>query len=139
MRTKLFLSALILVSFQCNQRNKKSALQGTWKIDSVYSFYNGFGYTKYDVEEQPLRHYLADRKLMMTRGEEKRFFIYALEGDSLIHRDADKKFLERFFVERLDGHNLVLRKELQPVFQGNNQRRYEIRYFSKVEGYPGKE
>ena len=52
---------------------------------------------KYDVDEQPLRHYQADGKLMMTLGEEKRFFLYTLKRDSLTYRDADKKFLEQFF------------------------------------------
>ncbi len=134
MNTKLLLVGLTcLVIFRCSHKDKESLILGAWKIDSVYSFYNGFGYTKYDVEEQPLRHYMQDGKLIMTRDKESRTFFYRIQNnDSLMHLDQEAKDIEKFLIVKLEKEKLVLRKELSPIFKGNNQQRYELRFFSKV-------
>jgi hypothetical protein len=70
----------------------------------------------------------------MTRGNEFRFFLYELHTqDTLVHRRLDAKIFEKFLILKLDEDQLVLKKDLSPLFKGNNQERYEIRYFSSVE------
>jgi hypothetical protein len=69
----------------------------------------------------------------MTRGTEFRFFFYEMPAsDSLSHRSLDKKLLSKYQVVRLDAEHMVLRKEMQPVFPGKGQVRYELRYFSRI-------
>jgi len=124
---------LIILLVRCVPADKSSVIQGTWKMDSLYTYYNGFGLTKYDFEEQPLRHYQANGKLMMTRGEESRLFSYKVQNnDSLIHFNLNEKILDQFLIISLDQDQLILKKNVLPVFPGNNQERYEVRYFSKV-------
>jgi len=113
--------------------DKRELLQGSWKIDSVHSYYNGFGYTRTDTEEEPLQHYQPDGRLRMTREAEFRFFIYEMPtSDSLVHRSLDKKMLSKYQIVQLDPERMVLKKELQPVFPGKGQVRYELRYFSRI-------
>ena len=124
--------ALLAILTDCNPGNH-TLLQGTWKIDSVYSYYNGFGFTRHEVEEEPLLHYKPEGNLTMTRGNETRSFFYEIpNGDTLIHRKSDKGILEKFIIVKLDKDRLILKREMRPVFGGINQERMELRYFSRV-------
>jgi hypothetical protein len=133
MKVRFSLLALAILLQQCAQTDKNALLQGAWRTDSVYTYYNGFGFTKRDLEEEPLRHYQADGKLMMTRDKEFRFFSYRIQNnDSLIHLNPKVKTVEKFLIIDLDHNRMILRKELRPLFQGPSQQRYEIRYLSRV-------
>jgi hypothetical protein len=88
---------------------------------------------KYDFEEEPLRNYASDGKLVMTRGPESRTFLYVIQNnDSLFHRRPDGTLIEKFLIMKIDGTNLVLRKELPPVFPGEGQERYLVIYSSRA-------
>lgn len=129
---KTFLMVSIILLASCSS-DKRKLLQGSWHVDSVYSFYNGFGYMRKDLDEEPLQHYQADGRLRMTRGTEFRFFLYEMPtSDSLIQRSLEKRRMGKFLIVKLDQDQLVLRKEMPFVFPGNNQSRYELRYFSRV-------
>jgi len=124
---------VFVILLACCAPDKRELLQGSWKIDSVYSFYNGFGFTRTDTEEEPLQHYQPDGRLRMTREAEFRFFLYEMPtSDSLVHRSLDKKMLSKYQVVKLDHERMVLRKEMQPVFPGKGQVRYELKYFSRI-------
>ncbi len=131
MKTKLILAGFVFFLMQCTSDNKTTVL-GNWEVDSVYTYYNGFGFTRKDVEEEPLLEYQQDGKLKMTKGNESRFFLFELSSqDTLLHRNRDGKIFEKFCIQKLNENQLVLRKEMHPVFKGNNQKRYEIRYLAK--------
>lgn len=120
---------------QCNQHkaNHKDLVLATWRTDSVYTFYNGFGFMYRDFDEEPLHRYEDDGSLKMLRGNESRTFLYTLpHEDTLVHRNQKRKSYEKFFILQLDEARLVLKKQMKPVFEGRNQERYEIRYLSKV-------
>jgi len=132
MKAKLVLVVLIFLLVQCNNRKKSESLVGNWKVDSIYTYYNGFTFTRKDVTDQPLLGYQPDGKLMMSMNNESRFFTYELSAqDTLVHRNADEKILDKFVVLKLDAQHLIVRKETPPLFKGNNQVRYEVRYLSK--------
>jgi hypothetical protein len=115
------------------RKDSSKWIEGTWKIDSIYTYYNGYGFTRHDVHEEPVHHYQPDGRLRMTKEKEFRFFFYDLpDEDTLVYRKLDKEMLEKFFIVKIDQRQLVLRKERPPVFGGGNQERYEIKYFSKV-------
>ena len=64
---KFALNVLILVILVtgCKQAIDPVELIGTWKKDSVYRYYNGYGYTTSDFDEEPLHEYLPDQVLKM--------------------------------------------------------------------------
>ena len=134
MISRFFLMGIVgLLTLSCSPKDKKTVLLGSWKMDSVYTYDNGFGFTKRDLEEEPLHHYEQDGKLKMTREEEFRWFGYDLvQPDTLIFRDLKNKMLDKFLILRLSNEQLVLKKQKAPVFPGPGQERYEIRYFSKL-------
>ena len=132
MKKRIVISVLILITIQCCSVDKKSSIIGSWKVDSIYTYYNGFDFTRQDVADEPILHYEADGQLKMTKQEESRSFLFDISAhDTLIHRSLDNKVFDKFFIENLDGKQLILRKELNPVFKGARQERYEIKFLSK--------
>ncbi len=132
MKAKLVLIVLAFLLFQCSSRTNSELLVGDWQVDSISTYYNGFTFMRKDVADQPLLGYQPDGKLMMTKSNESRFFTYELSTlDTLIHRNKEDRILDKFILLKLDEHQLILRKETPPLFKGNNQVRYEVRYLSK--------
>ena len=130
MRVKLILAGVVFLTIACDTTDKSSII-GTWKVDSIYTYYNGFTFTRKDIEDEPLLEYQSDGRLKMTKGRESRFFLFDSIEDTLFHRNLDHGMLEKFLIQKLNGNQLALRKEMRPVFTGKNQERYEIRYLSK--------
>ena len=131
MKMKLVVAAIAFLAIRCGASDKKSSIIGRWKVDSIYTYYNGFTFTRKDIEDEPLLEYQFDGRLKMTKGKEFRFFLFDMStADTLFHRDLDHKVIDKFLVRELNADQLILRKEMRPVFKGNNQRRYEIRYLS---------
>ncbi|MBA4057188.1 MAG: hypothetical protein C0490_20920 [Marivirga sp.] len=128
-------SILLLSSFfvlQCSPADKKTSIQGTWKVDSICTYYNGFTFTRKDIAEEPILEYQEDGKLKMSKGNESRLFSFEITPhDTLYHRTVDQTVLEKFSIQEVNIDQLILRKDLSPVFKGINQQRYETRYYSK--------
>lgn len=123
----------MLVSFSSCSNRDPADLHGSWRLDSIYNFYNGFGHTNLDVDHFPLLHYQPDGQLRMTKGQESRYFLYEVHPpDTVTHKTPDGMIMERSIIVSVHSTHLVLKKELSPVFQGKNQHRYEIKYFSRV-------
>lgn len=132
MKKSIAVSALILITLQCCTVDKKSSIIGSWRVDSIYTFYNGFDFTRQDVADEPILHYDAGGQLRMTKQEESRSFLFDISvQDTLLHRTLDNKVFDKFFIQKLDRKQLVLRKDLRPVFKGVQQERYEIKFLSK--------
>lgn len=113
-------------------RPNPADLQGTWKIDSITTFYNGFTTTTAAAGDEPLQHYEPGGRLRMTKGTEFRYFLYELHRDTLAHLTTEHKPIEIFTIVRLDQSRLVLHMEKKPLFKEKNQRRYETRFFSRM-------
>ena len=127
-----FSALLICITFllsQCKTSNVAD-LHGTWKVDSVYSFYNGFDMT--NAVQEPFYHFQTDGRLRMTQDLEYRYFKYTLHGDSLTYSTLEDKRIDGLLIVALDEDHLVLKKDKSLLFKGGNQQRYEIKYFSKV-------
>ncbi len=112
-------------------RDRNLLLQGTWKVDSVYSFYNGFTNVEKDVIDLEEYTYLPDGNVDVTWHGSTKSWKYQLVGsDSLVYFE-DQREVSRYSVLSFHQRRLVLRKELSPIFGGKGQDRYEIRFFSK--------
>ena len=124
---------MCMAFFRCSNRESKYSLEGTWRMDSVYSYYNGFAFTRKDIYDEPLQRYEPGGSLIMTLGKESRTFYFSMPvQDSVVHLAPDKSVLDKFAIVKLDNDILALKKSLNPVFNGPQQERYEVRYFSKV-------
>jgi hypothetical protein len=124
---------LIPMLVACSTRNRPEKLQGSWKVDSVYTYYNGFGFTRNDVEKDPFYHYLPGGKAFMTLELDSQYIQYEFpHPDTLVLRSAAGRTFTTGYIEMLDRDRLVLRIIKNPLFKGGHQERYEIRYFSKL-------
>jgi hypothetical protein len=129
--TRLLSIASVLFAVACSPTDHEPLPLGMWKIDSIYTHYNGFNFTRKDVTDEPYVEYLPEGKLKMSKGKESRYFSYEVKTDSLFHYLDHAT--EKFVINRSDKKHLVLRRDLRPLFKEANQVRYEIRFFSKVE------
>jgi hypothetical protein len=133
MKAGIIAYGVCMILMSCSRNNRQRTLEGTWRMDSVYSYYNGFTFTRKDIYDEPLQRYQPDGSLIMTLKAESRTFYFSIPvQDSLIHLTPDKSVLEKFLIVRLDNDILALKRSLNPVFKGPQQERYEVRYFSKV-------
>lgn len=127
------LSIIIAMLSLAACRPNPTDLQGTWKIDSITTFYNGFTMTTAAAGDEPIQHYEPEGRLRMTKGTEFRYFLYELRSDTLTHLTTEHNRIETFTIVELDQNRLVLQMEKKPLFKERNQRRYETRFFSRVE------
>jgi hypothetical protein len=128
MKNKLLVVMIAVMCSHCQW--EKSDLHGTWKLDSVYTYYNGFDMTS--PGKEPLYHFQDDGRLRMTQGTEFRFFIYEVENDSLSYHTLDDQLIDAFEILDIDDNKLILKKEKKVLFTEKNQERFEIKYFSRV-------
>ena len=130
MKLNMLIILLLLLTAQCRTRDAHR-LEGTWQVDSVYSFYNGFDMTS--PGQEPLYHFQPDGRLRMTKDKEFRYFIYKVQGDSLIYTTSDDRRVDGLLILEVNDQQLVLKKAKSVLFKGDNQERYEIKYLSKVD------
>jgi len=134
-RNRTWLLTLLIFS-GCNPpvfRQERNVV-GTWKIDSMFNYVNGFTEMNNIADEHwSMFQYSADGVLAERKfGLKKDYRYQFVAADSLIYTDSSGALLSGFKVLRLDGKQLVLKKMHKPFLSGKNQELYEIRFFSKV-------
>lgn len=106
---------------------------GAWKVDSVYSFYNGFSYWDKDEGADWATYvYHEDGKMDEVKFDNPRHYRYLLSQDTLYWESLSETGGGWFRVLELSPQKMVLRKEKAPMFGDEKEERYEIRFFSKV-------
>ena len=117
----------------CREGHDTHDLVGRWQVDSIYTYYNGFAYMTTDNFTPTTYTYNEDGTLQEEKLGGARIIYYRLTAsDSLIYESADRTILGRYHIQKLDQNQLVLAKTKEPLFEGSGQRRYEIRFFSKL-------
>lgn len=127
-----FLGSILFTLVFCDStQSRKKILVGAWKTDSTFMFYNGFSQSQYKEGADWATHlYHADGKVEEQKFGTSRKHRYDLQADTLIWFDANEG--QRFLILELQPKRMVLKKSKPPLFPGENQERYEIRYFSKI-------
>ncbi|MDP4712424.1 MAG: lipocalin family protein [Saprospiraceae bacterium] len=129
-----FVLILLMASNACQQSYRQEQLYGTWQVDSVYAFYNGFGYWQYEDGYDWANYvYLPDGRLEEVKYDNPRYFRYQLSGDTLFWESLEEAQGGVFKVLSLQRDNMVLRKDKPSMFGNPNEERYEIRFFSRRE------
>ncbi len=123
---------MVVILFACNDK-RSLILSGTWEVDSIYSFYNNFGFTQTDTQNEPRYTFVGNDTVRLTIGEESRNFLYVLpHPDTLIIKNPAGEYRSVFCIVGIDKDKLKLREEKRLLFPGNNQERYAIHFLSKV-------
>lgn len=120
------------ISFSCNSGVDQKKLQGAWKIDSLYDFYNGFTYMNRNPQPAEVHVYKGEHTMLRRGMGHERPYYYSIEGNQLMISDTLGAPASPHIVLRLDSNQLVLKKESAPLFPGEKQVRYVIRYFTKI-------
>jgi len=136
MKRPLYYITLIVFLFivpACHEGYEQQDLLGKWEIDSIYTYYNGFSYMSTDNFIPATYTYREEGTLEEEKLGGARTIYYRLTApDSLIYESADRTVLGRYRIQKLDQNQLVLAKDKEPLFEGNGQHRYEVRFFSKL-------
>lgn len=131
--------SILLISFltlsACRQTFQPEDLIGAWKVDSTYSYYNGFDYlqTK-DGGDWATYWYESNGQMKEIKyGSYQTYLYHFRESDSLSVRPASGGMPSNFQILFLNANRLVLKKSKKPTFPGGKQTRYEIRYLSRTD------
>ncbi|MBX3255520.1 MAG: hypothetical protein KF862_15370 [Chitinophagaceae bacterium] len=126
---------LTLTLQQCKRADVRSAITGTtWQTDSIYDYYNGFGYMNRTPYPKEIFRYRKDSIATHEGMDRELLFYYSTTDTSIVLRDMQGNLVSDFKILQLTDKNMVLKKNRDFIFPGKNQERYEIRYFSKLDG-----
>lgn len=130
-----YICILFLITMQyCKRAGVRPAINGTsWQVDSIYDYYNGFGYMNRTPYPKEIFRYRKDSIATHEGMDRQLLFHYATTDTSIILRDMQGNLVSDFKILELTEDKLVLKKTKSPIFPGKNQERYEIRYFSKLD------
>jgi hypothetical protein len=129
----LFISGLFAaIFFSSCQSDAQAYLPGSWRIDSVYDYYNGFSYTNLNPTPREVYDYRKDSTVLRKGMGEQLLYRYSL-NDSTLAIIASGRQIDQFTIIHIDEALLVLKKDKRFLFPGNKQQRYEVRYFTKIE------
>lgn len=125
--------AMVLICYSCAS-DPEELLLGTWQVDSVYSYYNGFDIWEYEKGMDWADYeYTPDGKMKEIKFGTFRAYRYRLSGDSLFWISESEPKAGWFEIIDLRPDYLVLKRVKAPLFEGKSQERYEIRFFSRID------
>ena len=124
-------SISIILLFSC-QSPKEINLEGAWRLDSVYDFYNGFAFMNRKPSPSEVHVYRGDSTVLRRgMGFEKKYF-YSLEKINLSIKNKLNSKGSKHIVIKADSTGLILKNILPEIFPGKKQERYEIRFFTRI-------
>jgi hypothetical protein len=128
----LVITVLSVVVLSCKSTVDKKALHGAWRMDSLYDYYNGFSFMNRNPQPAEVHVYKGDHTMLRRGLGHEREYYYAIEGKNLVISDTLGAPEANHILLKLDSTQLVLKKENRPLFPGENQVKYQIRFFTKI-------
>ncbi|MEO1010063.1 MAG: hypothetical protein AAFX53_02080 [Bacteroidota bacterium] len=128
-------SLLVLgLLYSCSDKAKsRTHFEGAWKIDSTFTFYNGFEQKqKKDIGEWPMYVY-GKRIVKEIKSGTYRSYFYEVQEDTLVMTPTQGGAPSFLTILHLERNTMVLKKMKDPLFKGQGQNRFEIRYFSRTQ------
>lgn len=125
-------AGITLISLGCTP-HPSEVIVGSWQVDSVYSYYNGFDL--WEHEEGPdwaNYEYTLDGQMKEIKFGSYRSYRYELSGDILFWVSEQNQEAGQFELLELQSDYMVQRRSKAPIFPGKGQERFEIRYFSRA-------
>ena len=133
---RLLLLMLLALVFSCQPDIQPSAVIGSWKVDSSYLYYNGFGKMIYkDQGDWAVLDYRTDGVLSEAKFGTAQEYRYTFNdaGDTIHLKDRMDYPLLDYQVLKLNAELMILKKHKKPIYPGKNQERYEVRFFSRYQ------
>ncbi len=131
----IIISGIILLNICCQQNTPEKLILGAWKVDSTYNFYNGFEYRQTDDGRDWATYlYESNGTVKEIKYGTYRPYAYYFKKEALIWIPKYEKQTEiPFQILALTKKRMVLKRYKDPIFAGDQQTRYEIRYFSRTD------
>lgn len=122
------------LGYSCQRNPSAQKLVGTWQVDSVYSFYNGFSFWDREDSGDWARYvYTEDGRMEEWKFDNPRHYRYELASDTIYWQSDAQQGRGWFQIVALTDEQLVLRKEKPSVFGEKKEERFEVRYFSRLD------
>lgn len=129
----LILIPFLVILIGCEEEVQQSAILGSWKVDSIQTYYNQFTSLIPGDIDHPTYEYLEGNKIREQKEGDFREFIYEWPApDSMIFRSPAGETIASFQVLHLSGDRMVLKLKMNPIFEGKGQERFEIRHYSRI-------
>lgn len=126
------IAVLLALAISSCQPDYVGSIAGSWQIDSVYDYYNGFGFTNRAPSPREVFDYQADHIVFRKGMGEQLEYRYQIKDSILTFTDQTGRPGDDYIIIQLDQEQLALKKNKTPLFGGKNQLRYEIRFFSRI-------
>ncbi len=131
--TGVFCVWLLSVFLEWSCQFKSNHVVGAWKIDSTLHYYNGFTHVnKDDGFDWAICIFEHNNQMKEVKHNTYRMHRYQCSGDTikLTYPGTETRYIE---ILSASLKRLVLKQEKKPIFPGNKQERFEIRYYSRVD------
>ncbi|GAA5220278.1 hypothetical protein [Membranihabitans marinus] len=132
---KSFVLYIILIGlWGCEQKPYKPFLLGAWKVDSTYSYYNGFSYTERKSGGDWAKNIYSEDGLMKeVKYQTFQSYHYSWQGlDTIVLRSTSGGQPIYYQLLGLTQEQLILKKTKRGLFSEIDGERYEIRYMSRT-------
>lgn len=129
--THLLVSLCLVLLTSCTSQ-KDTSLTGSWKLDSIFYFDNGFTYTNKAPYPAEVHVYKEDSTFLRRGMGRENSFVFSLRNNELFIRDTSNGSIAKFTILSSNKKTLTIRKEKSAIFAGKNQERYEIRFFTRL-------
>ncbi|HRP57474.1 hypothetical protein [Agriterribacter sp.] len=126
------LAAAVCCLHACSSAPVQQRIIGTWQVDSIYDYYNGFDFMNKHPHPAEVFRYGTDSIVSHEGMGEQLLFRYYCNDSALFFNDMNGNPVSEYIILYIDKNHMVLRKDKSPLFPGKNQEKYEVRYFSKV-------
>ncbi|WP_209332453.1 hypothetical protein [Lunatimonas salinarum] len=131
---KRFICLLLLwMTFACDHTNTEHLI-GKWRLDSVQYHYNNFSHSSSGWYQEETYEYLPTDELIVSAVNAYMKIPYKITKGEIHHLNQLGQTEEIYSILKLSKEMLVLKVENTPLFEGKQQSRYEIRYFSRFPG-----
>lgn len=130
--SRVLIAVFIILCASCNSPIDVQII-GNWRMDSIYDNYNGFSFTNTNPFPKEIHEYRENQKMLRKGMGEQLEYGYSVADSILTLKDATGNQESEFIILQLDKNWMALKKNKKFLFPGNNQVRYEIRYFTRMD------
>ena len=116
--------------FSCGTSSEQKII-GEWRLDSAYYHYNQFNFSSQGWHQEEMYTYLPTGEAITSAVNSSISNKYSIKENHLNYYDENGDLVSVYEIISIDAENMVLRTDKKPIFKGENQNRFEIRYFSK--------
>jgi hypothetical protein len=132
LKTGIIFCFILGFFFSCNTSNEQKII-GEWRLDSAYYHYNQFNFSSQGWHQEEIYTFLPTGETITSAVNSSISNKYSVKDNRLNYYHQNGDLANVYEIISIDNQKMVLRTEKKPIFKGQNQNRFEIRYFSKMD------